>query len=35
MLKKQDVKDANWIHEAQDSGQWQVIVNTVLNLWFP
>jgi hypothetical protein len=26
---------ANWIHLAQDSGQWQAFVNTVMNLQVP
>jgi hypothetical protein len=24
-----------WIHMAQERDQWQALVNTVMNLWFP
>jgi len=24
-----------WMHLAWDTDQWQVFVNTVMNLWFP
>jgi hypothetical protein len=25
----------DWIHPAQDWGQWTVLVNTVMNVWIP
>jgi hypothetical protein len=25
----------DWIHMAQDRGQWKALVNTVINLWVP
>jgi hypothetical protein len=27
--------EIDWIHVAQGRGQWQVLVNVVLNLWVP
>jgi hypothetical protein len=28
-------KGMNWTHVAQDRGQWQVLVNTIMNLRVP
>jgi hypothetical protein len=25
----------DWIHQAEDRDQWQVLVNTITNLWVP
>jgi hypothetical protein len=25
----------DWIHVAEDRGQWKALVNTVMNLWVP
>jgi len=25
----------DWIHLAKDVGQWQTVVNMVMNLWIP
>jgi hypothetical protein len=34
-LRKIGISRANWIQLAQDRVQWQVFVNTVMNLWVP
>lgn len=28
-------EDVDWIHMAEDWDKWQVVVNTVMNLWVP
>jgi len=28
-------EDMDWIHLAQDSVKWLVLVNTVMNIWVP
>jgi hypothetical protein len=30
-----NLEGIHWIHLAQDRGQWQVLVSTVMNLWDP
>jgi hypothetical protein len=25
----------DWIYRTQDRDQWRVLVNTVMNIWFP
>jgi hypothetical protein len=34
-LKEIGLNDVNWIHVAQDRGQWRALVNTVMNLRVP
>jgi hypothetical protein len=34
-LKEIGINGANWIQLAQDKVQWQVFVNTVMNVWVP
>jgi hypothetical protein len=34
-LTETGIDGANWIRLAQDRVQWRVLVNTVMNLWFP
>jgi hypothetical protein len=34
-LKEIGLEDVDWIHLAQDRIQWQAVVNTVINSWFP
>jgi hypothetical protein len=34
-LKERGRRGVNWICVAQDTDQWQVLVNTVMNLWVP
>jgi hypothetical protein len=29
------LEGVNWIHLAQDRGQWRTLVNTVMNILFP
>jgi hypothetical protein len=40
ILKWMDLREigwdgVNWINLAQDRGQWQAVVNMVMNLWVP
>jgi hypothetical protein len=35
VLKDLGYEGVNWIHVAQDSKQWQVLVNTAMNLQVP
>jgi len=32
-LRETGWKDVEWIHLTQDRNQWQVLANTVMNLW--
>jgi hypothetical protein len=32
-LRETGLEGVEWIHLAQDKDQWQVLVNTVMNLW--
>jgi hypothetical protein len=34
-LRELGWESVDWIHLAQDTGQWQVLVNTVMDLGFP
>jgi hypothetical protein len=34
-LKEIQCEGVDWIHLAQDTAQWQTLVNTVMNLWNP
>jgi hypothetical protein len=34
-LRKTGCKGVDWIHLAQDRVQWQALVSTVMNLYFP
>jgi hypothetical protein len=34
-LKEIRLKGLDWIHQAQNRGQWQAHVSTVINLWIP
>jgi hypothetical protein len=34
-LKEIDLDGVEWMYLAQESDQWQALVNTVMNLWVP
>jgi len=34
-LREIGIDGANWIRLAQDSVQWRVLVNAVMNVWVP
>jgi hypothetical protein len=34
-LRETGLEGVDWIHLAQDTEQWQAVVNRVMNLWVP
>jgi hypothetical protein len=34
-LREIEWEDVDWINPAQDAGQWQALMNTVMNLRYP
>jgi hypothetical protein len=34
-IREVEWKNVDWIHLAQDKGQWRAVVNTVMNLRVP
>jgi hypothetical protein len=35
VLREKGWVGMDWIHAAEDSNQWQALVNIVMNLWVP